>query len=102
MKRVTDYSGFSTDAGSICRLLEEWAPSSYSVIEKQHENELNAWFRKRLPAVTMIAPYGIAKGKADLVIEDCHVIELILGFGYDRLPRLTAASASSNAIDRNG
>ena len=28
----------------------------------------------------VLAQYGIAKGKADLVIEDSHVIELKLGF----------------------
>lgn len=83
MKRVTDYSGFSTDAGFVRCLLNEWAPTSFSVSEKQHEDALNAWLQERLPDVPMIAQYGIAKGKADLVIEDCHVIELKLGFDYD-------------------
>jgi len=83
MKRVTDYSGLSTDAGFVRDLLEEWSPTTFSIPEKQHEDALNAWLCKRLPDVPMITQYGIAKGKADLVIEDCHVIELKLGFDYD-------------------
>ena len=81
MKRITDHAGlFETDEEFVLSLLRDWKPASFTVSEKDQEQDLNAWLRKRLPDVPIIAQYGIAKGKADLVIQDSHVIELKLGF----------------------
>ena len=42
---------------------------------------MTAWLKSRLPDVPILTQYGIAKGIADIVIEDSHVIELKLCFG---------------------
>ena len=81
MKRITDHAGIlDTDEEFVLKLLSEWKPASFEVSEKTQEDDLNIWLRKRLPDVPIIAQYGIAKGKADLVIQDSHVIELKLSF----------------------
>jgi hypothetical protein len=80
MKRITDHSGFfEDDGGCILRLLQEWKPQSFAVSEKDQEQDLLAWLKKKLPDVPMVAQYGIAKGKADIVVQDTHLIELKLG-----------------------
>jgi hypothetical protein len=38
------------------------------------------WLQRNLPDVPIVAGYEIAYGKADLVIEGSHVIELTFGF----------------------
>ncbi len=80
MKRIVDHSGFSTPEAYLDRLLKEWAPQSFDLNEKQQEKDLLVWLRRKLPDVPILAQYGIAKGKADIVIQDAHVIELKIGF----------------------
>lgn len=80
MKRINDHSGFfEDDGGCILRLLKEWEPQSFTGSEKEQEMDLLAWLKKKLPDVPMVAQYGIAKGKADIVVQDTHLIELKLG-----------------------
>lgn len=84
MKRLSDYQHIlETDADVVRRLLNEWQPTSYSLTEKEQEQSLLAFLRGKLPDVPIIPQYGIAKGKADLVIQDEHVVELKLGFTED-------------------
>jgi len=86
MKRIADHSGIlEDDSKYVCRLLEEWQPRSFQISEKEHEQDLQSWLQKHLPDVPIVAQYGIAKGKADLVIEDSHLIELKLAFNSDDL-----------------
>lgn len=81
MKRIHHHTGlFQSDTDYVLRALELWKPTSFTLPEKPLEQELQAWLRKCLPDVPILAQYGIAKGKADLVIQDSHVIELKLGF----------------------
>lgn len=81
MKRIIDYRSFlETDEAHVGQLLTEWKPNAFNLTEKEQEQALLAWLQKRLPGVPIVAQYGIAKGKADIVIEDTHVIELKLGF----------------------
>lgn len=81
MKRVSSHSKMLEDeADCIFRLLQQWQPSSFTLTEKAQERDLHAWLRKCLPDVPIVAQYGIAKGKADIVIQDSFVIELKLGF----------------------
>jgi hypothetical protein len=80
-KKISDYAQLvENDKDVIQRLLNEWQPSGWDRSEKQYEQELYAWLTGKLQDVPLIAQYGIAKGKADIVIQDCHVIELKLGF----------------------
>ncbi len=80
MKRISDHSGiFENDDGCIIRLLKEWKPQSFTISEKEQELDLLAWLKKKLPDVPIVAQYGIAKGKADIVVQDTHLIELKLG-----------------------
>jgi len=80
MKRISDHSGlFDTDEGFVDYLLREWVPDGAERTEKQHEDHLHAFLRLNLPDVPMITQYGIAKGRADIVIQDAHLIELKLG-----------------------
>lgn len=84
MKRISDYQRIlETDAEVVRRLLEAWRPSSYSLTEKEQEQSLLAYLRVNLPDVPIVPQYGIAKGKADIVIQDEHVLELKLGFTED-------------------
>jgi hypothetical protein len=81
MKRIADHTRvLENDADLVDRLLREWQPRAFTLSEKEHELDLLAWLRKNLTDVPIIAQYGIAKGKADIVIEDSHVIELKLRF----------------------
>ena len=82
MKRIHHHTSlFQSETDYVLRALDSWKPSSFALLEKQQEQALQAWLRKCLPDVPVLAQYGIAKGKADLVIQDSHVIELKLGFG---------------------
>jgi hypothetical protein len=69
----------------VLRLLLEWQPSAAGLLEKAYEQELQTWLQTKLPDVPIVAQYGIAKGKADLVIEDSYVIELKLAFTDETL-----------------
>ena len=83
-KRIADHSGFfDTDQQFVLKLLDEWQPSPACKTEKNHEVHLQTYLQQRLPDVPIVAQYGIAKGKADLVIEDRHVIELKLAFDIE-------------------
>ena len=70
----------------VLRLLLEWQPSATGLSEKAYEQELQAWLNGKLPDVPIVAQYGIAKGKADLVIDDSYVIELKMAFTDETLP----------------
>jgi hypothetical protein len=83
MKRINDYSGFECDRDFIHQLLAEWRPRSFDLTEKEQEQDLFTWLKQRLPGVAVVTQYGIAKGKADIVIQDAHVIELKLPFFDD-------------------
>jgi|GEM_PF-2251073 len=84
MKSLSDYAGIFGDAHShLEKLLKQWVPSGPDLTEKQYEHELLIWLQTSLSHVPIIAQYGIAKGKADLVIQDSHVIELKLAFKAD-------------------
>lgn len=81
MKRIDDYAGFwNEEKEHLLKLLQEWQPESFDLSEKAHENALKQWLVAKLPEVPIAAQYGIAKGKADLVIQDHFVIELKLAF----------------------
>jgi hypothetical protein len=81
MKRIADYQRLlDGDKDVVRRLINEWQPSAFGLSEKDYEQELYTWFTQNLRDVPIIAQYGIAKGKADIVIQDEHVIELKLGF----------------------
>lgn len=82
-KRVADHSGLNGDRSFICDLIKKWQPHSFKLNEKEHELSLYSWLKQNLPAVPIITQYGIAKGKADIVIQDEHVIELKLPFADD-------------------
>lgn len=87
MKKITDYTNFMEhQSDCVLRLLLEWQPSAASLSEKTYEQELQAWLNSKLPDVPIVAQYGIAKGKADLVIDDSYIIELKLAFTDDTLP----------------
>lgn len=84
MKRLSAYQKIlESDADVVRRLLNEWQPASFDLSEKEQEQALLAFLRSKLPEVPIILQYGIAKGKADIVIQDEHVIELKLGFAED-------------------
>jgi len=70
----------------VLRLLLEWQPSAGGLLEKAYEQELQTWLKTKLPDVPIVAQYGIAKGKADLVIDDSYIIELKLAFTDETLP----------------
>lgn len=80
MKRINDHSGLlEGDEACVDRLLASWQPEPNDLTEKQHEDHLHAFLKLNLPDVPMITQYGIAKGRADIVIQDAHLIELKLG-----------------------
>lgn len=86
MKRVVDYcEPFDDQKNFIENLLKQWRPTSFELTEKEQEQALMAWLQQQLPDVPIVAQYGIAKGKADLVIQDTFVIELKLAFTDDSL-----------------
>jgi hypothetical protein len=86
MKKITDYTNFMEhQSDCVLRLLLEWQPSAAGLTEKAYEQELQAWLESKLPDVPIVAQYGIAKGKADLVIEDSYIIELKLAFTDETL-----------------
>jgi hypothetical protein len=80
-KRIIDYSQLlENEKDVVQRLLHEWQPDAWDKSEKHYEQELCRWLIQKLQDVPIVAQYGIAKGKADIVVEDRHVIELKLGF----------------------
>ncbi|MDX6767538.1 MAG: hypothetical protein SFU85_12200 [Candidatus Methylacidiphilales bacterium] len=84
MKKISRYTQLLEDDNQcIERLLKKWKPSVFGLSEKQYEQELQSWLQVQLLDVPIVAQYGIAKGKADLVIQDSHVIELKLAFESD-------------------
>jgi len=82
-KRIADYSGFSSDKSFVNDLITKWQTHSFSLNEKEQEQSLYTWLKQNLPGVPITTQYGIAKGKADIVVQDEHVIELKLAFGDD-------------------
>jgi hypothetical protein len=86
MKKITDYTNFMEHPSDcVLRLLLEWQPSAAGLSEKAYEQELQAWLSDKFPDVGIVAQYGIAKGKADLVIDDSYIIELKLAFTDETL-----------------
>src|SRR5262245_55728286 len=84
MKRLSAYQGLlESDSDVVRRILNAWRPVSFDLTEKEQEQSLLAFLRSKLLDVPIIPQYGIAKGKADIVIQDEHVIELKLGFTED-------------------
>jgi hypothetical protein len=84
MKKLLEYTeGLEGERDLINRLLGEWTPRAFTLTEKDQERDLYAFLRARLPDISMSTQYGIAKGKADIVITDSHVIELKLAFSED-------------------
>jgi hypothetical protein len=81
MKRITDHTGIlQTDSELITTILEKWQPQEFTLDERDYETDLFAHLRRSLLDVPMTTQHGLAKGRADIVIEDSHVIELKLGF----------------------
>lgn len=86
MKRIADHTAFmEREFDCVRRLLDEWKPRSFDVSEKEQEMDLQAWLQSNLPDVPIVSQYGIAKGKADLVIQDEYVVELKLAFTDENL-----------------
>jgi hypothetical protein len=81
LKKIADYTGFfETDSDLIAGALNSWTPAAFDVDERSQEADLYAFLRGKFPDVAMATQHGLAKGRADIVIEDSHVIELKLGF----------------------
>ena len=77
MKTISDYTNLMEHPSDcVLRLLLEWQPSAAGLPEKTYEQELQTWLSSKLADVPIVAQYGIAKGKADLVIEDSYIVEL--------------------------
>ena len=83
MKRLQDYAGLTSRESMLHECIESWKPDWTLTDEKAHEEHLLAWLQRCYPDVPMLSQYGIAKGKADIVIEDRYVIELKLGFSRE-------------------
>ena len=84
MKRLNHYTGFfENEQELIHNLLQSWEPHATDLSEKDHEIRLTVYLRERLQDIPMITQYGIARGKADIVVEDKHLIELKQGFAAD-------------------
>ncbi len=83
MKRISDYVGLLeiSPESAMENRLKAWRPDWSAKNEKEHESHLLNWLVGQFRDVPIVAQYGIAKGKADIVIEDRYVIELKLGFG---------------------
>jgi len=80
MKRVIDYSDHLLARDCIESLIKKWKPRSFKLNEKEQEQGLFVWLKQNLPGVPITTQYGIAKGKADIVIQDEFLIELKLPF----------------------
>ena len=81
MKSINDHTGFlETESEILNGILAKWQPRAFDLDEKDHEADLFAALRLALPDVPMTTQHGLAKGRADIVIEDSHVIELKLAF----------------------
>ena len=86
MKKLDDYAGFLEHKSDLVhRLLLEWQPSALGLLEKAYEQELQKWLTSKLPDVAIASQYGIAKGKADLMIEDTYIVELKCAFTDETL-----------------
>lgn len=80
MKRLNDHTGFlESEAERLHSILADWQPRAFDLDEKDHEADLFAHLRRALPDIPMTTQHGLAKGRADIVIEDSHVIEVKLG-----------------------
>lgn len=80
MKRLNDHTGLlETESERLHTIFSDWQPRAYNLDEKDHEADLFAALRRALPDVPMTTQHGLAKGRADIVIEDSHVIEVKLG-----------------------
>ena len=81
MKRIEDHTGFlETESGLLINILAGWQPQAFALDEKDYQADLFATLREALSDVPMATEHGLAKGRADIVVEDSHVIELKLGF----------------------
>lgn len=81
MKTLIEYTELlEGERDLVGRLLREWKPRCFTLSEKEHERDLYLFLRAKLPDIPISTQYGIAKGKADIVIADSHVIELKLAF----------------------
>jgi hypothetical protein len=86
MKTIANYTNFMEHPSDcVLRLLLEWQPSAAGLSEKAYEQELQTWLNEKLRDVPIVAQYGIAKGKADLAIDDSYIIELKLAFTDETL-----------------
>jgi hypothetical protein len=86
MKKIEDYTNLMEHPSDcVLRLLLEWQPTAAGLTEKAYEQELQNWLHTKLPDVPIVAQYGIAKGKADVVIDDSYVVELKLAFTDETL-----------------
>jgi len=80
MKRISDHRSFiDTDEEHIDQLLKKWQCNSADKTENDHEERLHNYLQSHLADVPMVTQYGLAKARADIVIEDTHLIELKLG-----------------------
>lgn len=80
MKRINDHTGFlETESELLNTILAKWQPRAFNLDEKDHEADLFAALRRALSEVPMTTQHGLAKGRADIVIEDSHVLEVKLG-----------------------
>ncbi len=80
MKRINDHTGLlETESELLNAILANWQPKAFDLDEKDHEGDMFATLRRALPDVPMTTQHGLAKGRADIVIEDSHVIEVKLG-----------------------
>ena len=80
MKKVSDHSNCLLDRHFIWNLLDKWQPASFTLSEKQQEKDLAKWLKTNLSDVPITQQYGIAKGSADIIIQDSFLIELKLAF----------------------
>ena len=80
MKKVSDHSNCLLDRHFIWNLLDKWQPRSFTLSEREQEEDLFNWLKINLPDVPIVQQYGIAKGSADIIIQDSFLIELKLAF----------------------
>lgn len=81
MRKLSHYEGLLDDRDDVVqRALELWSPSSTSPVEAEHEEDLFRFLTMHLNGVEMVRQYGIAKNRADLVIEDKVAVELKMAF----------------------
>jgi hypothetical protein len=80
MKRISDHTNlFEADSERVHGILEKWEPKAFGLDEKVYEATLYQHLRQTLPDVPMAPQQGLARGRADIVIQDSHVIELKVG-----------------------